>query len=76
MGNQVNLQVLEANSNGDGYVSSWKNATNLPGLLKDSNIINGQWGTIFEDSSKNLWSMRWSSGKLQVYDKTQKKWIF
>ncbi len=75
MGNQVNLQVLRANSNGNGYVSSWKNATNVPGLLKDSNIINGQWGTIFEDSSKNLWAMGWSSGKLQVYDKTQKKWI-
>ncbi len=75
MGNQVNLQVLRANSNGNGYVSSWESATNVEGLLKDSNIINGQKGTIFEDSSKNLWSMGWDLGKLQVYDKTQKKWI-
>ena len=75
MGNQVSLQVLRANQAGDGYVNSWENDVSVPGLLKDSNIINGQRGTIFEDSSKNLWSMGWSSGKLQVYDKTQEKWI-
>ena len=75
MGNPTGLQVLRINQNGDGYVSSWENNTNVEGLLKDSNIINGQWGTIFEDSSKNLWSMGWSSGRLQVYDKTQKRWI-
>ena len=73
-GNQVPLQVLKANSNGDVYVSSWESATNVPGLLKGSNIIDGQKGTIFEDSSKNLWSMGHNK-KLQVYDKTQKKWI-
>ena len=74
MGNQIVLQVLRANQNGDGYVSSWENDTNVEGLLKDSGLTDGQWGLIFEDSSKNLWAMGWAK-KLQVYDKTQKKWI-
>ena len=76
MGNRSKLQVLKANQNGDGYVDSWtdNNAENGEILLKESIITNGFEGKIFEDSSKNLWAIGYNS-VLQVYDKTQKKWI-
>ena len=53
------LQVLKINKNGDGYVNSWTNDNDENGepLLKGSNIINGQNGTIFQDEFKNLWTM-------------------
>ena len=55
MGN-FSLQVLRANQNGDGYVNTgWTNARNS-GLTNGSNIINGSYGTIFQDEFKNLWT--------------------
>ncbi len=53
------LQVLKANQNKDGYVTSWTNNNGENGepLLKGSNITNGQDGTIFQDEFKNLWVM-------------------
>ena len=53
------LQVLKINESGDGYVNSWTNDNDENGepLLKGSNIINGQNGTIFQDEFKNLWAM-------------------
>ena len=53
------LQVLKANQNKDGYATSWTNDNSESGepLLKGSNILNGQGGTIFQDSFKNLWAM-------------------
>ena len=59
------LQVLKANDNGDGYVSSWTNDTLNENLLKGSNINDGQDGTIFQDEFGNLWTMGKNS-KLQV----------
>ena len=76
MGNQVKLQVLKAKSDGNSYVDAWANDNGKNGeeLLRNSNIhYSGQGGLIFEDSSRNLWSMGEDS-KLQVYDKTLKKW--
>ena len=65
IGEKTKLQVLRANQNKDGYVTAgWKNDTNS-GLTKNSNITNGRYGTIFQDSFKNLWAMgRYT--KLQV----------
>ena len=76
MGNNSKLQVLKAKSDGSGYVDAWTDDNSASGeaLLKESNVTNGNDGTIFEDSSKNLWVMGYGT-KLQVYDKTQKKWI-
>ncbi len=76
MGNNTKLQVLKAKSDGSGYVDAWTDDNSASGeaLLKESNVTNGNDGTIFEDSSKNLWVMGYGT-KLQVYDKTQKKWI-
>ena len=74
MGNGTKLQVLKAKPDGSGYVDFWTNSITQEKLLKDSNINNGFEGKIFEDSSKNIWSMGYNS-KLQVYDKTQEKWI-
>ena len=72
MGNKSKLQVLKVNSQKDGYVKTgWASGTNL-GLTKDSNITNGQLGTIFQDSFGNLWSMGWNS-KLQVLKKIVNK---
>ena len=53
------LQVLKANQNKDGYVTSWTNDNSENGepLLKGSNILNGQNGTIFQDEFGNLWAM-------------------
>ena len=74
LGHRSKLQVLKARTNGKGYVDSWTDNINNEKLLKNSKIIRGLNGTIFEDSSKNLWSMG-DNSKLQVYDKTQGKWI-
>ena len=74
MGNGTKLQLLKVNQSGDGYEASWKDNKNQEELLTDSNLVSGQGGTIFEDSSKNLWTIGYRD-KLQVYDKTQKKWI-
>ena len=75
MGNNTKLQVLKAKPDGTGYVNSWSddNGENGEELLKGSNIKNGQQGLIFEDSSKNFWTIGRHS-KLQVYDKTLKRW--
>ncbi len=61
------LQVLKVNENGDGYVNSWTNDNSENGepLLKNSNIVNGEGGAIFQDEFKNLWTMGKNS-KLQV----------
>ena len=51
------LQVLKANEDGNGYVKmGWINDINS-GLTKNSNIIDGWSGTIFQDEFKNLWAM-------------------
>ncbi len=52
------LQVLKANQNGDGYINTgWTNDNSSSGdnLLKNSNIVNGSFGKIFQDEFKNLW---------------------
>ena len=78
MGGKSKLQVLKVNQNGNGYVDTgWINDNSEGGdeLLKGSIINNNTTfnGKIFEDSSKNLWTMGWKL-KLQVYDKTLKRW--
>ena len=78
MGWNSKLQVLEVNSNDNGYVSSWTNNENNNGLLKNSNIIDFQYlssrgrnGTIFQDKFKNLWTMS-SNFRLQVLKVNEK----
>ena len=58
MGGPGNLQVLRANSTGNGYdeKTGWTSAKDS-GLTKGSNIIDGTSGTIFQDEFKNLWAM-------------------
>ena len=57
MGNRTSLQVLEANSSKDDYVTSgWTNANNS-GLTNGSKITNGKYGKIFQDEFKNLWAI-------------------
>ena len=57
MGNGSKLQVLKANPQKNGYVKEgWTSDTNSS-LTKNSNIVNGAYGTIFQDSFGNLWSM-------------------
>ena len=74
IGYSSKLQVLKANEDGDGYVTTgWTNAnwnSNKEGstgdpLLKNSNIVTGLGGTIFQDQFKNLWTMG-ATQKLQV----------
>ena len=67
MGKGSKLQVLKANLSGNGYVEEgWINNTpSGDSLLKNSNITNGEGGTIFQDSFKNLWAMGYGSS-LQV----------
>ena len=55
MGANSKLQVLKANEDKDGYVSSWTDDNSVDGLLKDSNTEYGAWGKIFQDQFKNLW---------------------
>ena len=74
MGEGTKLQLLKVNQSGNGYEASWKDNKNQEELLTDSNLVSGQGGLVFEDSSKNLWTIGFRD-KLQVYDKTQKKWI-
>ena len=56
MGKGTPIQVLVKKANGT-YASSWTNDNTQEGLLKDSNITNGWYGTIFEDSKGNIWAM-------------------
>ena len=80
-GSETKLQVLKVNENGL-YVNSWANDNSKNGeiLLRGSNITAGE-VLVFEDTSKNLWAIGkiWNVNshnirKLQVYDKTLKKW--
>ena len=65
MGGGTKLQVLRVNNDGNDYVNTgWSNNTNS-GLLKYSNIYDGQNGVIFQDKFKNLWAMG-NNSKLQV----------
>ena len=75
MGLRTKLQVLKAKPDGTGYVNAWANDNSKNGdeLLRFSNINDGARGVIFEDSSKNLWTIGRNS-KPQVYDKILKKW--
>ena len=68
------LQVLKANQNKNGYVASWTNDNSENGepLLKNSTIINGKNGIIFQDEFKNLWAMSRNSN-LQVLRANQNK---
>ena len=62
------LQVLKANSSEKGYTNlGWDddNSSSATGLLKGSNITNGQNGVIFQDYFKNLWAIS-NGSKLQV----------
>ena len=68
MGNETPLQVLK--KEGSGFASSWISDSTQAGLLKDSNITNGFGGTIFEDSSGNIWAMA-NEVKLQVLVKNR-----
>ncbi len=65
---ETNLQVLEVNENGNGYVNTgWDsdNSNLAVGLLKGSNIDDGYKAKIFQDDFKNLWIMG-RNQKLQV----------
>ena len=75
MANGSKLQVLVKNEDGS-FADSWTddNSKNGEPLLKGSNINDGQYGFIFEDSSGNIWAMA-NGSKLQVFDKTQQRWI-
>ncbi len=57
MGNNTSLQVLKVNNAKNGYVNTGWTSANDSGLTNGSNIINGSYGTIFQDEFKNLWSM-------------------
>ena len=67
MGYGTPLQVLK--KEGDEFASSWINSTTREGLLKGSNITNGESGVIFEDSHGNIWAMGFGT-PLQVLWKT------
>ena len=64
MSSNRKLQVLAWNSETQQYAKSWSYSTGS-GLTKGSKIKSGSYGTIFEDSSGNLWSIGKRS-KLQV----------
>ena len=66
MGLGTPLQVLQKEE--DGFVRSWISDSTQEGLLKDSTITNGDSGTIFEDSSGNIWAMGYGT-PLQVLKK-------
>ena len=66
IGDRTSLQVLKANQNQNGYVTTgWNNVNNGNGLLKGLNINEGYGATIFQDSFKNLW-LKGTNSKLQV----------
>ena len=72
-GEDLKLQVLRANPAKDGYVTTgWTddNSSSTPGLLKGSNITNGNGGTLFQDKFKNLWATG-KETKLQVLKANQ-----
>ena len=72
MADKSSLQVLAWNDKTKRYLDSWTIDTSC-GLLKNSNITNGWYGKIFEDSRGNLWAMG-KATKLQVLfwnDKTK-----
>ena len=71
MGSGSKLQVLKVNEDENGYVEGWTSGTSS-GLTKNSNITNGQGGTIFQDEFENLWSMA-DGSKLQVLKVNFKK---
>ena len=60
MGFGKHLQVLEWDATENQYVDSWTNSTRS-GLTKGSNIKLSYYGSIFEDSKGNLWSMGFKS---------------
>ena len=64
MGQGKKLQVLKVNEDEDGYVETGWTSGNV-GLTKNSNINSGTFGTIFQDSFKNLWAMGYGT-RLQV----------
>ena len=64
-GHNQKLQVLEANSSKNGYVTTGWTSNNNNRLLVNSNITKGGNGTIFQDYFNNLWSMTYKN-KLQV----------
>ena len=64
MGFGKHLQVLEWDAAENQYVDSWTDSTRS-GLTKGSNIKLSYYGSIFEDSKGNLWSMGFKS-KMQV----------
>ena len=66
MGFWTSLQVLK--KEGDRFASSWISDTSQEGLVKGSNITNGNSGVIFEDSSGNIWAMGYGTS-LQVLKK-------
>ena len=71
MTNGSKLQVLKVNESKDGYVNEgWTSGDS--GLTKNSNITNGEGGTIFQDSFKNLWTMG-NDSRLQVLKANLKK---
>ena len=75
IGNRKKLQVLKLNEEGTGYVNEgWINDNTQSGdnLLKNSKIIDGSNGKIFQDESKNLWALGKDS-KLQVLRVNTKK---
>ena len=55
MGKATPLQVLQKTAS--GFVDSWISDNSQEGLLKNSNITNGDSGVIFEDSYGNIWAM-------------------
>ena len=65
MGGGTPLQVLRANSSKTSYDENvgWTNSNS--GLTKNSNIVDGEGGTIFQDSFGNLWTAG-KGTKLQV----------
>ena len=82
MGHDSKLQVLKVNKDKSGYDDKgWTNDIETEVLLKNSNIDDGKFGTIFQDEFKNLWIMGFGS-KLQVLEVNkdgdgykQKGWI-
>ena len=55
LGSNTPLQVLKRTRN--GYASSWTDDVTTESLLKNSNIIDGESGFIFQDRQGNLWAV-------------------
>ena len=69
MGYGSSLQVLVKNRDGN-YANAWISDHTQEGLLKDSKILDGYYGVIFEDSRGNIWAMG-SGTPLQVLVKKE-----